>query len=166
VLRGAKGNIVVPARCWKVVLVVPAGTADPRKLTAETARVFAAIFPNTQGVSTDWRSYAVPVAEVEKLTGYTFFTSLPRALAEDLRTRKPQTRAKAEKPRPKKVTKKDSKDLELPAFVEGCIVGNRSTKKYHVAGGRGYERAKKSKNAVFFKSTRDAEQAGYTAVKR
>jgi endonuclease G len=166
VLRRAKGNIIVPARCWKVVLVVPAGTKDPRKLTAKTARVFAAIFPNTQGVGTDWRDYAVPVADVEKLTGYTFFTSLPRAVAEDLRTRKPQTRAKAEKPRPKKGTKKDSKDLELPAFVEGCVVGNRSTQNYHVAGGRGYERAKKSKNAVFFRSEADAKKAGYEAAKR
>jgi endonuclease G len=81
VLRGAKGYITVPNKCWKVVLAVPVGTTDPRKVTAE-ARVFAVIMPNTQELERrDWRSYAVPVKDVEALTGYSFFSALPRTVA-------------------------------------------------------------------------------------
>jgi hypothetical protein len=46
------------------------------------------------------RVFAVLVKDVEKLTGFTFFGSLPAAVAEELRCRKPETRAKAEKPQP------------------------------------------------------------------
>src|SRR6202040_2973568 len=65
-LRGARGQIVVPSKCWKVVLGVPAGTIDPSKVTAAEARVFAVIMPNLQGLASDWRSFAVSVKEVEK----------------------------------------------------------------------------------------------------
>ncbi len=170
-LPGARGKIIVPSKCWKVVLVLPAGVTHPRKVTAEDARVFAVIMPNTQGLSHDWREYAVPVSEIEKLTGFTFFGHLPRALADDLRSRKPETRARAErpeKPAPKKVAGRErkGKELELPAWEKGCIVANHETKKYHLPGGRHYETAKKSKNAVFFKNEEDAKNAGYTAVSR
>src|SRR5207245_812851 len=46
-LQAKGGRIVVPAKCWKVVLVLPVGVTDAKKVTAE-ARVFAAIFPNVQ----------------------------------------------------------------------------------------------------------------------
>jgi endonuclease G len=171
-LRGAKGRIVVPKSCWKVVLAVPAGTADPGKVTAAEARVFSVIMPNVQGLDTDWRSFAVPAKDVEELTGFSFFSNLPPAVAEDLRARKPETRARAEKTEPKKVVvkKKGGKGKEevetLPAFKEGCVIANKATKKYHVPGGRYYESSKTSKNAVFFKNSKDAEAAGYTASKR
>jgi hypothetical protein len=169
-LRGKGGKIVVPAKCWKVVLVVPAGTTDPKKVTAE-ARVFAAIMPNAQGLDRDWRHYAVPVKDVEALTGYTFFGRLHPDLAKELRSREPETRARrkvaateAKGERPPK--KGEAAGLELPAFVAGCAVGNRQSKIYHVSGGRGYEAAQKSKNAVFFKTAADAEKAGFTRAKR
>jgi hypothetical protein len=152
-----------------VVLAVPAGTADPGKVTAEQARVFSVIMPNEQGLDTDWRSFAVPVQDVEKLTGFTSFGALPPAVAEDLRARKPETRARAEKSSTKKVaTKKGAKEkgLELPAFERGCVVANRRSKVYHLPGGRYYESGKDSKDAVFFKSEADAKKAGYRASKR
>jgi endonuclease G len=168
-LRGSKGQIVVPAKCWKVVLMVPAGTIDPRKVTSEQARVFSVIMPNAQGLKKDWREYAVPVKDVETLTGYTFFGNLPADVAKDLRSRKPETRAvrgkseaKAEKP----AEKGDAKGLELAEFKEGCVVANRKSKIYHVPSGQGYRQAQKSKNAVFFKDAKDAEKAGYRAAKR
>jgi hypothetical protein len=163
-------RVVVPSHCWKVVLVVPSGVTDPAKVTSAEARVFSVIMPNQQGLEKDWRKLAVPVSEVEKLTGYTFFDRLPRDVAEDLRARKPETRAKAERAPPKvaKVAKgkEAATDLELREFVKGCVVGNRQTKKYHVPGGRYYESGIKSKHAVFFRTAADAEKAGYTAAKR
>jgi hypothetical protein len=170
-LRGARGKIVMPGKWWKVILAVPTGT-DPRKVSAEEARVWAVIMPNMQGLNPDWRSYAVRVRDVEELTGFTFFSNLPTEVAEQLRTRQPQTRAKSEKPVVKEKKDKSPRkkgktsELELPAFVEGCVIGNRQSKKYHVPTGSGYQKARKSKNAVFFKNAQDAEKAGYTAAKR
>ena len=65
-------------------------------------------------------------------------------------------------------TKKGGKgrELELAAFEEGCIVANRRSKVYHLPGGRYYESGQKSKDAVFFKSAKDAEAAGYRASKQ
>jgi endonuclease G len=170
-LWAATGRIVVPSKCWKVVLAVPAGTTDPGRVTAAEARAFSVIMPNQQGLDADWRSHAVTVREVEKLTGYTFFSNLPRAVAEELRNRKPETRARAEKSQPKKVAaKKGTKATEevqtLAAFKEGCVIGNKATKKYHLPGGRYYESSKTSKNAVFFRTEADAKKAGYEASKR
>lgn len=167
-LRGAKGEIVVPSKCWKVVLIVSAGTADPRKVTATEARVFAVIVPNTQELTPDWRDYAVTVKEVEKLTGYIFFGGLPRDVAQQLEARPPQTRDRATKPGPKVTTRKTTREkgLELATFEKDCIVANHKTKKYHVPGGRYYESGRKSKNAVFFKNAEDAKKAGYTPASR
>jgi endonuclease G len=165
-LPAAGGKITVPAKCWKVVLCVPAGVTDPKRLTAAQARVFAVVMPNQQGLSTDWRSYAVPVADVERLTGYRFFTHLAPGVARELRSRKPETRAKASPRTTAKGKEPKGAGLELPAFQPGCVVGNKKTKNYHVPGNVGYERAKTSKNVVFFKNAQDAEKAGYRAVKR
>jgi micrococcal nuclease len=54
----------------------------------------------------------------------------------------------------------------LPAFVEGCVVGNAKSKKYHVPGGQYYNTAKTSEHAVFFRTAEDARKAGYTAAAR
>ncbi len=67
--------------------------------------------------------------------------------------------------------KKDSKEtqrsledeLSIPAYVKGCVIGNRKTKKFHVPGGRHYDTARNSANAIFFKTKEDAIKAGYTA---
>ena len=42
-LAAAIVSAAEPAKCWKVVLVVPSGTSDPRKVTTAESRVFAVI---------------------------------------------------------------------------------------------------------------------------
>jgi hypothetical protein len=165
-LRGAGGTVTVPAKCWKVVLVVPAGVTDPKKVTAE-ARVFAVVIPNQQG-QRNWRDHAVRVEEVQRLTGYTFFTHLRAEVARELREREPETRARRTPSTAEAKGKAPSKGavVELPAFKAGCVVGNRKSKIYHVTGGAGYKAAQKSANAVFFKDAKDAERAGYRRAKR
>ncbi len=159
-LRGNKGNILVPGKMWKVVLVLPEGITGPRKVTAE-ARTIAVIMPNIQGLGTDWKAYRVSVKDVEELTGYTFFGNLPVDVARELKTGKTDDGGKV-------TAKKGNKDggLAMPAFEKGCVVANRKTKKYHVPHGRSYESARKSTNAVFFKSAADATKAGYTPASR
>jgi len=49
----------------------------------------------------------------------------------------------------------------LAKWEEGCMIGNKSTKKYHVPSGQYYSAAKASVNAVFFKTEEDARNAGF-----
>lgn len=81
--RGSKdsvqtiGNgVVVPAKTWKILLVLPEGTNDLSRITKQT-RVIAAIIPNSQYcISQEWDKYRVTVNEIEKLTGYKFFSNI------------------------------------------------------------------------------------------
>jgi endonuclease G, mitochondrial len=77
-----QGKVVVPAITWKVILVLDkpnAGVAGVNKST----RTIAVIIPNKQGVKFDpWQQYRTSVKEVEKLTGYKFFTSIPADIRE------------------------------------------------------------------------------------
>jgi endonuclease G len=68
-------DIAVPAKVWKVILVLPGDDAEPRKNT----RVIAVIMPNDQTVDFDWAKYRVRANDVEKLTGYRFFRGLADA---------------------------------------------------------------------------------------
>lgn len=72
-----KGKVIVPAVTWKVILVLDkpnSGVAGVNKNT----RTIAVIIPNKQGIEADpWQKYSTSVQEVEKLTGYKFFTNIP-----------------------------------------------------------------------------------------
>jgi hypothetical protein len=137
-----------------VVLILPAGVTNPKKVTAESARAFAVIVPNVQGLDTDWRKYSVPAKDVEKLTGYSFFGALPAGVARELKARQ-DVRAKPAK-----------EPGTLPAFRKGCVIGNKTSKIFHVPGGRNYDDLKKSTNVVFFKDADAAKKAGYRQAKR
>jgi endonuclease G len=83
----AGGKVTVPARCWKVIVVVEdgTGTADDLGRVTEATRVIAVTMPNDQSVGHGWAKYRVSVAEVEKLTGYTFLDRVPPAVASALK---------------------------------------------------------------------------------
>jgi endonuclease G len=76
-------EVTVPAKLWKVILVLPHEGAEPTRRT----RVIAVIMPNDQTVGFDWTRYRVSVRDVEKLTGYRFFRTLPRDVAAALKSR-------------------------------------------------------------------------------
>jgi endonuclease G, mitochondrial len=80
------GTIVVPAKCWKVVLVLEAEEGDPiARVTAKT-RVISVIMPNdTTPGKAHWADYRVSLKAVEDLTGYTFFEKVPEAIRKELR---------------------------------------------------------------------------------
>jgi endonuclease G, mitochondrial len=72
----ASGNVTVPAKTWKVILVLPTGTNDVNRVTKNT-RTIAVIMPNVQGIfSVNWQNYRVSVHQVEALTGYNFFSNV------------------------------------------------------------------------------------------
>ncbi|MDY3556057.1 DNA/RNA non-specific endonuclease [Gemmata sp. JC717] len=82
-IGGAKVN--VPSATWKVVLVVPAGTARP----GPDSKMLAVWMPNDQSVPEAWKPYQVSVATVEQRTGYKFFPLVPDDIAAPLKAREP-----------------------------------------------------------------------------
>ncbi len=78
----AAGRVAVPAVTWKVVLVLPNGTNDLSRVTRAT-RAFGIIVPNQPPISSNaWRTYRVTVDQVENLTGYNFFSNIPKITQE------------------------------------------------------------------------------------
>lgn len=73
----AAGRVNVPNITWKVILVLPNGDNDLSRITKNT-RTIAVIMPNDNTVTFDWRQYRTSVRKVESLTGYDFFSNVPK----------------------------------------------------------------------------------------
>ncbi len=72
------GRVVVPAKTWKVVLVLPNGVNDLSRIDRST-RVFGVIMSNSSiSQSAPWRNFRTTVDAVENLTGYNFFSEIPK----------------------------------------------------------------------------------------
>ncbi|MDU0369683.1 DNA/RNA non-specific endonuclease [Hymenobacter endophyticus] len=69
------GRVTVPARCWKVIVVLPVGTGDAARVTSAT-RVIAINTPNDNSLSTTWGSYRTTVDAIESATGYDLLSSV------------------------------------------------------------------------------------------
>ena len=80
---GRATKVEVPATVWKVILVLPNKDAVPDA----QSRAIAVWMPNDQTVGTDWKRYVVPVADVEKNTGYKFFPLVPDDVANPIKGR-------------------------------------------------------------------------------
>jgi len=70
-------KVTVPAKTWKVIMVLPAGTDDLSRVTTST-RCIAVIMNNDQGPFSSWGTYRVSVDSVEALTGLDFFSKVPK----------------------------------------------------------------------------------------
>ncbi len=66
-----KTQVVVPAKCWKVILIVKPGAAKVDR----DSRAIAVIMPNDNNIDTrlNWSRWRVSLKDVEDLTGYRFF---------------------------------------------------------------------------------------------
>lgn len=69
------GKIAVPARVWKVMLVLDSGSGDVGRVTSLT-RIIAVNMPNSQVINSDWRTYRVTTDSLETLLGYDFFAQV------------------------------------------------------------------------------------------
>ncbi len=74
-----RGRIVVPAHIWKVLVVIPQGNNDLARINTST-RVIAVNTPNSQSVSSNWRSYRTSVNAIEQATGYDLLSNLSENL--------------------------------------------------------------------------------------
>jgi len=98
IIAGGNGNIgtvgsgqnriVVPAVTWKVVLVLPNGADDLHRINKAT-RVFGVIMSNSSiSQSAPWRNFRVTVDSVEYLTGFDFFSAIPKNTQELIERRR------------------------------------------------------------------------------
>ncbi len=70
----ADGDITVPARYWKVMVVLPVGSTDLSRVSAST-RVIAVDIPNTQAASAlPWGDYRTSVDAIESSAGLDFLS--------------------------------------------------------------------------------------------
>ncbi|MBL7983181.1 MAG: DNA/RNA non-specific endonuclease [Flavobacteriales bacterium] len=81
----ANGAITVPARYWKVLLIMPNDDApDIPRITSDT-RVIAVDIPNTQAASAlPWGQYRTSVDAIEASTGLNLFSRIPTTVQNDL----------------------------------------------------------------------------------
>jgi endonuclease G len=69
-------SITVPARTWKVVVVVDTPGSGVSGVNTST-RVITVDMPNTQGIrTTPWQNYRVSVDSLEQKTGYNFLSAV------------------------------------------------------------------------------------------
>jgi endonuclease G len=71
----ANGRVAVPARTWKVIIILPNGNDDVARVNKAT-RTIAVVMPNAGPLNSDWRAYRVSVDRVEELTGFDFFSNV------------------------------------------------------------------------------------------
>ncbi len=74
------GRVTVPARLWKIIVVLPVGTGDASRVTT-SSRIIAINVPNTQTSNNSaWGSYRTSVDAIETATGYDFLSAVPSAI--------------------------------------------------------------------------------------
>ncbi len=75
----AGGHVTVPEGTWKVVLVLPnLDGNDVQRVTPSTTTIAIRI-PNATGIrNDDWTKYLTTVRSIEQLTGYDFFSNVPK----------------------------------------------------------------------------------------
>ncbi|WP_084708516.1 DNA/RNA non-specific endonuclease [Hymenobacter norwichensis] len=74
------GRVTVPARVWKVLVILPEGANDLQRIAAGQARIIAIDTPNDQSVSPDWSRYRVSIDALEAATGLDLLSALPPAV--------------------------------------------------------------------------------------
>lgn len=84
-----------PDKCWKVLLKQRRGLNENRQIwefSADELQAIGFIFTNNEaGGEMKLRDAACPVADVEALTGFTFFQNLDPAVADEVKRAQPDT---------------------------------------------------------------------------
>ncbi|MBT9392202.1 DNA/RNA non-specific endonuclease [Hymenobacter sp. NST-14] len=74
-----QGRIQVPARVWKVIVVLPVGNNDVSRVSTST-RIIAIDTPNQQGTTSNWGQYRTSVDAIEAATGLDVLSALPASV--------------------------------------------------------------------------------------
>lgn len=74
-----KDKITIPTNCWKIIVVLPVGDDDLKRIDNKT-RIIAVDMPNDETVSVRWRTYLTTVDDIEKKTGFDFLSLVPKKI--------------------------------------------------------------------------------------
>ncbi|WP_262905924.1 DNA/RNA non-specific endonuclease [Hymenobacter terricola] len=75
-----QNRVTVPARIWKVMVILPEGRNDLQRLSTDpTVRVLAVDTPNDNGIDPDWKKYLTSIDKIEAATGLDLLSALPTA---------------------------------------------------------------------------------------
>ncbi|SHJ52126.1 endonuclease G [Hymenobacter daecheongensis DSM 21074] len=80
------GRVTVPSRIWKVIVVLPTGTADATRVSSAT-RIIAVDTPNDNGLDTAWGPYRTTVDALEAATGYDLLSAVSPAVQQVVEAR-------------------------------------------------------------------------------
>ncbi|TXK29677.1 DNA/RNA non-specific endonuclease [Pontibacter qinzhouensis] len=82
----ANGKVTVPNRIWKVIVVLPLGTDDVKRITSDT-RIIAVDTPNFNSVNSSRASYRTSVDAIEAKTGYDLLSNVSKAVQDIIEAR-------------------------------------------------------------------------------
>ncbi|MEH2172526.1 DNA/RNA non-specific endonuclease [Nostoc sp.] len=83
----ANGNVTVPTRTWKVIVVLNSSNSDASSVTTNT-RVIAVNMPNSQGIrNNNWTNYRVSVDSIETNTGYNLLSNVSSSVQSVIESR-------------------------------------------------------------------------------
>ncbi len=75
----AGGRVTVPAQTWKVIVVLPVGSNDAKRVNNST-RIITVLMANSQSLPNpgagNWRNYRTNINRIEQLTGFNFLTAV------------------------------------------------------------------------------------------
>jgi endonuclease G len=72
----ASGKVTVPSNCWKVVVVLPTGDNDLKRVTSST-RIIAINTPNDNSIDSAWGGYRTTIDAIESASGLDLLSALP-----------------------------------------------------------------------------------------
>lgn len=81
------GKVTVPARVWKVVLLLPDGNNDLARISGKTS-IIAIDTPNDNKVSNNWMNYVTTVNEIEQNCHCDLLSALPMDVQNELQNKK------------------------------------------------------------------------------
>ncbi|MBD2249538.1 DNA/RNA non-specific endonuclease [Nostoc sp. FACHB-888] len=83
----ANGNVTVPTRTWKVIVVLNSLNSDASSVNNNT-RVIAVNMPNSQGIrNNNWTNYRVSVDSIETNTGYNLLSNVSSSVQSVIESR-------------------------------------------------------------------------------
>jgi endonuclease G len=83
----AGGNLSIPARNWKVIVVLDGPGLGLNSVTDST-RIIAVDMPNQEGIKeTDWTEYRTTVKQIEAATGYNLLSNVPDRVQQVIESR-------------------------------------------------------------------------------
>ena len=79
----AGGKVSVPARVWKVIVVLEQPGLGIGGISAST-RTIAVDMPNENGISQDWQQFKTSIDKIEANTSYDFLSAVPTSIQAEI----------------------------------------------------------------------------------